>query len=107
MDFNDIIAKKYPHLGDNKELVDGIVNKAKMFYYALRYPCLPLVNEEEHPIKSFFDQNWVLSACDEIIERLGFTSALAYRENGISWSFDNAQLSATLMSLVKPVAGTI
>lgn len=105
MDFNVKIKTKYPYLEDN--LIEDVVNKAKMFYYALKYPCLPLVNEEEHPITSFVEINWVLSACDEIIERLGFSSAIAYRENGLSWSLDNAQISSTLMSLVKPIAGTI
>ena len=105
MDFNEKVKNKYPYLEDN--LVEGVVNKAKMFYFALRYPCLPNISEETHPITSFVEINWVLSACDEIIERLGFSSAIAYRENGLSWSLDNAQISSTLMSLVKPIAGTI
>ena len=105
MDFNEKVKTKYPYLEDN--LIEDVVNKAKMFYYALRYPCLPNISEETHPITSFFEINWVLSACDEIIERLGFSSAIAYRENGLSWSIDNAQISSTLMSLVKPIAGTI
>lgn len=105
MDFNVKIKNKYPYLDDN--LVEDVVNKAKMFYYALRYPCLPNACEETHPIETFFEVQWILSACEEMIERLGFTSALAYRENGVSWSLDNAQLSIALISLVQPIASVI
>jgi hypothetical protein len=105
MDFNEKVKNKYPYLEDN--LVEDVVNKAKMFYFALRYPCLPNISEETHPIETFFEEQWILSACDEFIERLGFSSALAYRENGVSWSLDNAQLSATLIGLVKPIASVI
>jgi hypothetical protein len=48
-----------------------------------------------------------LSACDEIIERLGFNSAVGYKENGVSWSFDGAQLSNKLCSLVTPISSVI
>ena len=107
MDFKAKITNKYPHLKDNEELVDGLIDKAKMFYFALRYPSLPNVSEETHPIETFFEEQWILSACDEMIERLGFSSALAYRENGVSWSFANTQLSLTLINLVKPIAGVV
>jgi hypothetical protein len=52
-------------------------------------------------------QQWLLSACDEIVERLGFNSATGYRENGVNWSFDGAQLSDRLVSLIKPTVGVI
>jgi hypothetical protein len=107
MDFKASIVKKYPHLSQDTELVSAIVDKAKMFYYALRYPCEPYVDETSKPIDTFIGQNWVLSACDELIERLGFNSAVAYKENGVSWSFDGAQLSTKLCSLIKPTIGVV
>ena len=105
MDFVEKISTKYPYLG--KEDISDIVNKAKMFYYCLRYPCDLNANEETRPISSFVATNWVLSACEEMIERLGFNSATGYRENGISWEFDQAELSQKLCDSIKPVAGVI
>lgn len=105
MDFIAEVKDKYPHLAD--EDVISTVCKAKMFYYALKFPCEPNANEETHPLNSYFSKYWILAACDEIVERLGFNSAVAYKENGVSYSFDSAQISERLVSLIKPVVGTI
>ena len=43
---------------------------------------------------------------EELIERLGFSSAIGYRENGMAWTFDNAQISQSLMGLIRPTIGT-
>lgn len=104
MDFIEIVKNKY---GLADEDATSIVNRAKMFYYGLKYPCEPCANEWSRPIEGFFSQNWILSACDEIVERLGFNSAVGYRENGVNWSFDGAQLSDRLVSLIKPTIGVI
>ena len=105
MDFIAELTTKYPYL--TMEDAFEIVQKAKMFYFALKYPCSPNASEETNPIDSFVGKRWILSACDELIERLGFNSALAYKENGVSWSFDNAQLSDRLCSLIKPTIGVV
>ena len=106
MDFIAKVKSKYPYL--TMEDVCDIVNKAKMFYYGLKYPCEPILSEADKPMfVGFFDQQWVLSACDELVERLGFNSATGYRENGVSWTFDGAELSDRLVSLIKPTIGVI
>ena len=94
---------KYMEAGDLKK----IVQKAKMFYYGLRYPCKFDLTEDNTPINSYFEEQWILSACDEIIERLGFSSATAYSENGVHWSFDGCELSSRLTNLIKPIVGTL
>ena len=81
-----------------------IVNKAKAFYFGLKYPYEPTADETTHPITSFFAKNWIVMACDELVERLGFNSAVGYKENGMSWTFDGAQLSQRLCSLIIPCA---
>ncbi len=96
---------KYPYISDDD--MERIVNKAKMFYYRLRYPFKIELSEEDAPINSFCAEVWIKSACDEIIERLGFSSATGYTENSIRWSFDNCQLSNRLCSLIVPIAGKI
>ena len=104
MDFIATVKSKY-ELTEND--ATAIVNRAKMFYYGLKYPCDPLADETTRPIQRFVDQQWVLTACDELVERLGFNSAVGYRENSVNWSFDGAQLSERLVSLIKPVVGVV
>lgn len=104
MDFKEKVIEKYPHLAENSALVDGLVEKAKFLYCSLRYPFEPS-RFMETAFDKLHAQLWVLSACDELVERLGFSSAVAYKENGISWSFDGATISNRLASLVVPVAG--
>lgn len=105
MDFVEQVKLKYPYLSETD--VVSIVNKAKMFYYGYQFPCEPFLTEADRPIDTFFSQQWVLAACDNIIERLGFNSSTGYKENGVSWSFDGAELSDRLVALIKPVIGVI
>lgn len=105
MDFATYIKNKYSWLSD--EDISLIVNKAKMIYYGLRYPCDDILFEDDKPIHGFFEENWVLSACEEIVDRLGFNTAIGYKENGVSWTFDGAQISNRLCNLVKPIARVI
>lgn len=107
MDFENEVLEKYPHFANNNRLVKSLVARAKMFYYGLKYPNEPLVNEKDRPIIGFVAQQWILSAVDEMVERLGFTSAVAYRENGTTWSLDGAQLSNRLVNLIVPTIGVI
>lgn len=105
MDFIAEVKRKYPYL--TIQDVNNIVNKAKMFYYSLKYPCEPFFHESQYPISDFIGEQWVLAACEELVERLGFSSSVGYRENGMNWSFDGAELSDRLVSLIKPTIGVI
>lgn len=105
MDFNAVIKSKYSYLSEAD--IEMFVNKAKMFYYAIKYPCEPDVSEDTRPINTFVGQQWILSACDELIERMGFSSATAYKENNVSWTFDGAQISDRLISMIKPTIGVL
>lgn len=105
MDFETAVKASYPYLDDCD--VRRIVNKAKMFYYSLSYPVDKSIDVDTHPIKGFRAEQWVLSACDELVERLGFSSAVAYKENGVSWTFDGAYLSDRLISVITPRVGVI
>lgn len=105
MDFLSKLKSKYPDIAD-EELV-SCLNKAKMFYYATKYPTLPDITEEEKPITSFVAKNWILAACDDMIERLGFNNTIGYKENGVSWAFDGAEISQRLLDQIVPVSGVI
>lgn len=104
-DFEALVKAKYSWLSYDD--TEAIVNKAKMFYYNLRYPADLSVDETSAPITGFRNTQWILSACDCIVERLGYSSATGYKENGVTWSFDNAELSGFLISQIQPVIGVI
>lgn len=105
MDFEAQLKAKYDYMSSCD--IQRIVDKAKMFYYGLSYPVDESIDINTHPIKGFRDEQWVLSACEELIERLGFSSATAYKENGVSWTFENAHLSNLLISMITPKVGVI
>lgn len=105
MDFETVVKARYPHLDDCD--VRRIVDKAKMFYYSLTYPVDKSIDIDDEPITGFIAEQWVLCACDELVERLGFSSAVAYKENGVSWTFDGAYLSDRLIGMITPQARVI
>lgn len=105
MDFIVKLKAKYPYMTDDD--LSNIVDKAKMFYFAIKFPCEPEISEETRPITSFVGQNWILAACDELIEKFGFNSVVGYKENGVSWTFDNAQISDRLINMLTPTIGVI
>jgi hypothetical protein len=48
------VKTKYYYLSDNEVL--ELIENAKGWFYALRYPCEPNVNEETRPITTFMDE---------------------------------------------------
>lgn len=99
------VKTKYSYLSD-EEVVE-LVNNAKGWFFALRYPCEPNVSEETRPIVSFMDVWAVKTICDEIAQRNGFNTALGYRENGIQFTFDGAWISESVKKALMPIAGVI
>lgn len=49
---------------------------------------------------------WLLRVMQEMIERLGVTSAISYTENGISIVFDETQISSNLLNEIIPFVRT-
>ena len=105
MDFISELINQYPWL--SVQDANRIVNRAKMYYYGRRYPYEPSANDKTHPITNFVEQMWIMEASGELVERLGFDSAVGYKENNVSFTFDNAKLSKTLLSQIIPIAGAV
>jgi hypothetical protein len=84
-----------------------LVENAKGWFYALRYPCEPTASQDRRPIDTFMDMWAVERLCDEIAQRNGFNSALGYRENGIQFTFDSSWISDGLKRAIVPVIGVI
>lgn len=99
------IHEKYSWLTVSE--VNSLVDNAIGWYYALRYPCEPFADETSRPISSFMDAWAVERICDEIAQRNGFNTALGYRENGISFTFDSAWVSQALKNAIVPIVGVI
>lgn len=105
MDFCTEFNVRYPHISSIED-VERIVNKAKFIYYASKYP-YETSPEKDHPIKTFMEKETFWQITDELIDKLGFSSAIGYRENGISWNFDDAWVSRFTQKLITPKAKTI
>ena len=99
------VKMKYPWL--TVEEATALVTNATGWFYALRYPCEPTASPETHPLDNFMDKWAVERICDEIAQRNGFNTALGYRENGISFTFDGAWISESLRSSIIPIMGVI
>jgi hypothetical protein len=99
------VKNKYPYLTSDE--VTELVDNATGWFYALRYPCDLTASKETRPITTFMDEWCVNRLCDEIAERNGFNSALGYRENGVSFTFDGAWISESLKKAIVPIAGVV
>lgn len=99
------VETKYPYL--TTEEATELVECAKGWFFALRYPCEPNVSEDTRPIQSFMDKWAVKTICDEIAQRNGFNTALGYRENGVQFTFDSAWISEGVKKAICPIAGVL
>lgn len=99
------VKTKYSYLSDTE--LNELVENAKGWFFALRYPCEPNVNEQTRPIVSFMDIWAVKTICDEIAQRNGFNTSLGYRENGIQFTFDSAWISESVKKAIMPIVGVV
>lgn len=105
MEFVMHIKNKYPHISTDD--AKNIADRAKMFYFGLQYPCEPYADETTRPIQTFFAKQWIMLACEEIVDRMGISSVVSYRENGMSFDFKAAHLSDRLCGMITPIVGVI
>ena len=105
MDFCTEFNVRYPHITRTED-VERILNKAKFIYYKSTYP-YESSPEIDYPIKSFMEKQAFWQIADELVDKLGFNSALGYRENGVGWTFDEAWISKFTQRLLIPKVQTI
>jgi|GEM_PF-4295867 len=96
------IQNLYPHLSE--EHINLLIDKAKGFYFNLRYP----YGKEEDFVNLVIPKQfhwWIVAAIKEFSERGAWSSATSYKENrwSVSWS-NQAHLSDRLISLITPMA---
>lgn len=94
----DKILKRYPHL--ELEDIEDMIDCAKDILLSTLYPFDEDIVEIP-PRKA----TWIYRCVIEQIEKIGATSSIAYKENGIQINFDKTQVSQGLLNEILPVVG--
>ena len=101
MDYKKYFQEKYPYI-DNTDL-EILENQAKEILIHLLFKSSYDVSEEQKATAYRNYEFWLLRCMQEIIERKGITSVIAYKENGISLTFGQEQLSNALINEITPI----
>lgn len=99
----DAFKNKYDYLTERQ--VDDLYNCSLNLYLSLSFPLDRSIMEI--PQEYARDVSIVREIMTETLERDGFSSATAYSENGMSFTFDNAHISKQLLSMITPKAKVV
>lgn len=105
MDYTNYLIRKYPHI--DRDDLDVLVEQAKEILINLSFKSQTIISSDKRAIVLERHKYWILRCVNEMIERMGITSVISYRENGISITFDSSQLSSSLISEIVPCAKII
>lgn len=98
MDYINYFKRKYPHIEEDD--LDIMLDSSKEILIHLLFKSTYEVSDERKSIAYECYKYWLLRCMQEMIERSGMTSAIAYSENGILINFSQEQLSETLINEV-------
>lgn len=93
---------KYPHLSEID--ITMLENQAKEILIHLLFKSQYIVEDSQKEYAFEQYKYWIMRCMQEMVERLGITSAIAYKENGISITFNREQLSEALRDEIVPIA---
>ena len=105
MDLVKIVKKKYDYMDFDE--VRLLLNKAKSIAVEQLYPNDLSVNYLNFDFDNPRFEMWLLDCVDELVERMGISSVTSYKENGISWTFDRAGVSQSLLDRLPRNIGVI
>lgn len=105
MDIKAEIKRKYSYMEDAE--IEALINKAKAICIDKLYPADLSVNYTNFDWTNPRFEMWIIDCVDELVERAGMSSVVAYKENGMSWSFDRAGVSQALLDRLPNIAHTI
>ena len=91
---------KYSYLSDSQ--IEDLYQCSLNLYLSLSFPFDR--NIVSIPKEYARDVGLVRMIMEETLQRDGLSSYTAYSENGMSFSFDSAHISKTLLNLIKPKA---
>lgn len=105
MDYLYYFKRKYPHIEHyDLEILEG---SAKEILCHLLFKSSKKVSNEDKEYAYEEHKFWILRAMQEMIERIGATSAISYSENGVSITFGQEQLSTALLNEIVPFTRVI
>lgn len=99
------VKRKYSYMSDDER--KAFINKAKAICIDKLYPGDLSINYKTFDWTNPRFEMWIIDCVDELIERVGMSSVVAYKENGMSWSFDRAGVSQALLDRLPNIAHTI
>lgn len=105
VDILETLIDKYSYM--KEEEVELFLTKAKAIAIDQLYPNDLSINYLNFDWSNPRLDMWLLDCVDELVERVGISSVTAYRENGMSWSFDRAGVSQALLDRLPRMAGII
>ena len=106
MDFVAKVKTKYSYMAEDE--ISTLVDRAKSICIEYLYPADLSINYENFDWENNkrFDM-WILDCVDELVERLGISSVVSYKENNMSWTFDRAGVSQGLLDRLPRMARAI
>lgn len=105
MDFETAVKTKYDYLSDSEAAM--LVLKAKAICVEQLYPADLSVNYSNFDWSDKRYDFWILDCVDELVERAGVSSVVAYKENGMSWTFGKSGISQGLLDRLPRLAHTV
>jgi hypothetical protein len=105
MDFIDILEEKYPYMTDDE--LELLIIRAKSICVEQMYPANLSINYDNFDWTNKRYDMWILDCVDELVERLGMSSVVAYKENNMGWSFDRAGVSQALLDRLPRMAKSV
>lgn len=105
MDFNKSVKTKYSYMSDAE--IELLVKRAQSICIEKLYPSDLSVNYTTFNWEDPRFEMWILDCVDELVERAGMSSVVAYKENGMSWDFGRAGVSQALLDRLPSIAHAI
>lgn len=104
-DFETAVKTKYSYLSYDE--VDLLIARAKAICVEQLYPADLTINYLNFDWSNHRYDMWILDCIDELLERAGMSSVVAYKENGMSWTFDRVGVSQGLLDRLPRLAHAI
>lgn len=100
IDYIQYFQKKYPHLDLND--IQMLEEQAKETLIHLLFKSKNKVSDSQKESAYVDYRYWIMKCMQEMIERTGMTSAISYKENGISITWGREGLSQSLIDEIVP-----
>jgi hypothetical protein len=105
MDLKVAVKCKYDYMSDDE--IELLINRAKSICVETLYPADLSVNYSNFDFSNPRFEMWILDCVDELVERAGMSSVVAYKENNMSWTFDRAGVSEALLDRLPRIAHAV